>query len=163
VISLWCHWHSCAINFVECLRDFEALFEKILTTCTRGSGEVLWWKKTSGRKSRVRVPLRNCVNQKVDILMLMKYSFDGICSACNIYYHLIFIDLKYKYFLNLKWKQRRSISDSLSLFEFLTILGYCKWNYDVIKKSLKGEKLLIAGLRLSVNIADITRTTNSSF
>jgi hypothetical protein len=36
--------------------------EKGFNPCPRGLGGVVWWKKTRGRKSRVRVPLRALLN-----------------------------------------------------------------------------------------------------
>jgi hypothetical protein len=41
-----CHWQHCGTNFVNYLREFEAIFEKALTWCIRDPGEVVWWKKT---------------------------------------------------------------------------------------------------------------------
>jgi hypothetical protein len=50
-----CHWHCCATNFVEYLREFEAIFEKALTRVTGAQGK-LFDEKNRGRKSHVRVP-----------------------------------------------------------------------------------------------------------
>jgi hypothetical protein len=52
-----CHWHRCPTNFINYLREFEALFEKALTGVSGTQGK-LSDKKNRGRKSRVRVPLR---------------------------------------------------------------------------------------------------------
>jgi hypothetical protein len=51
-------WHRCATNFVDYLREFEAIFEKALT-CVSGTQGSCLMKKNRGRKSRVRVPLIN--------------------------------------------------------------------------------------------------------
>jgi hypothetical protein len=59
-VSLWyaqrCNWHRCVTNFVDYLREFEVI-RKGFNPCIRGTGEVVWWKTTRGRKSRDRVPL----------------------------------------------------------------------------------------------------------
>jgi hypothetical protein len=52
----WCHWNRCATNFVEYLREFEAIFEKAWT-CVSGVQGKLFDEKNRSRKSRVRVPL----------------------------------------------------------------------------------------------------------
>jgi hypothetical protein len=47
-----CHWHHCVTNFVDFLLEFEA--KKAVNQGPRGS----LMKKTRGKKSRVRVPLK---------------------------------------------------------------------------------------------------------
>jgi hypothetical protein len=44
-ISQRCHWHGCATNFVDYLREFEAIFEKALT-CVSGTQGNWLMKKT---------------------------------------------------------------------------------------------------------------------
>jgi hypothetical protein len=51
-----CHWHCCATNFVNYLREFEAIFEKALTWVS-GTQRKKYDEKNRGFISRVRIPL----------------------------------------------------------------------------------------------------------
>jgi hypothetical protein len=56
-MSQRCQSHCCATNFVALLRKYEAIFKTALTRVSGALGEL--YEKNRGRKSRVRVTLRN--------------------------------------------------------------------------------------------------------
>jgi hypothetical protein len=60
-LSQRCHWHHCDENRRFHMRFSPRIWSHIqkgVNPCIRGLGGVVWWKN-KGRKSRVRVPLKN--------------------------------------------------------------------------------------------------------
>jgi hypothetical protein len=80
------HWHRCATNFFEYLREFEDIFEKALTSVSGAQGK-LYDEETRGRKSRVRVSLRcnivrlvpSCLNQQPTLTKMVSQIVSLTC------------------------------------------------------------------------------------